>query len=150
MAISIDNVIDSLNLVGVDPVQKKEVIKKIQQLIDEEKAEKAATREKKKTRDYVICLKSPEDLSKFEIVGTVISVAEGENPDLLLSKLTSACVDNNLKATKKKNKIYTFSDALFSLKNKFLKNYDLKRNCGKEWSRAIQIKEELVKETSEL
>lgn len=145
-----DIVINALNLAGVEPEQKKQVLAKLDQLINEEKAERAASKPRKANKDWTIILKSETDLTPFEIVGTAFILPENYDPAMLIPDLKSLAVDQNLAAKKKNVMLKTLGDILNLIKPKYLKTKNIKRALGKEWVRVIQAPSEMIEELPKL
>jgi len=142
----IDDVIQVVNQIELEPEKRTELIEKIAELEQVLKAEKSSTREKKSSREFVIVLKSPEDLSKYEIVGTVFSMPEGAEAAMLPDQLRQCAVSHNLAQKKKVQILKNVDDVVSFIKPKFLKEHGLKRAANKEWNQVIQITEPFLSE----
>ncbi len=136
-----DDLINIFNLSGVTGETRKEALRVAEMLAKEKEEEKLLNRQPKKPKgDFVVVLKSPGEIPDGT-VASVFVIPNGDDPATLLDSIRSATVTSNLQQKKKKNVLGKFSDILFHLKNKFLKNSNIKR-LTKEWCQVLTINPE--------
>ena len=125
MKIDISEVESTLLEKHFDPMKVQEVIRDLEKIIEELKADKDQTPKSK--YNFVIVLNDKEGyLDGKEIAGWVVQNEEGEDPNLILSKLRESTKAQNEVTKKKKNFITDLLSAFEYLKPKFVKEKKLK------------------------
>lgn len=124
---SLDDVIDALTLSNTPPEQRKEIIKTLERLEKEKKAEKENSKTPKAKKETFVVIKDLKGgLTNEDFVAAVFMGNEGTDHATILSSIQSGTVDFNLQR-KRKKAILTFTDVLEYLKPKWLKPNNLKR-----------------------
>ena len=122
--ISIEQIEATLLERKIDAVKVHEIIKDLEQVVEEEKADRLAETDPKPKWEHLIILDDPE--KKFaslgtDFVGWVVQQKEGTDAGLVLSKLVDAAKTQNEGGRKKKLLIKGFTDLFDALKPKSLK-----------------------------
>jgi len=108
-----------------------DIIKDLQQILEELKAEKEAEAEGKPKYEYVVVVLDPSGELKAQKKDEVLSAfvvqqEEGEDAGLVMSKITDAAKLQNEAAKRKKDRFKNLRDIFGGLKSKFLKEKKLK------------------------
>ena len=138
--VSIDDVINAANLINLDRESKQLLVKKLEKLMQEQKDEKDP-KAKKSKQQLVVILKSPHPINEMDVVASVVSIGEDEDPNTVFDTLKACAVDFNISIAgkKKKDKITTFSNIVNFLRPKFLRPRQIKV-LNKDWSRCLVLK----------
>lgn len=127
MKVSIENVESILLEKKIEPIKVKDIIKDLEQVVEEEKEERKANSGPKSKWEHIIILYDKEGFLKGkELVGWVVQQSEGEDSGLVLSKLTDAARNQNEAAKRKKSFLTNMVDLFEGLKSKWLKEKKLK------------------------
>ena len=102
-----------------DAPKVQEIIKKLQVVAEELKAEKAETKVPKAKNQFVIVCFSPANES-----GLILQISEGEDTGTVLTKLSNAARSYNQSKRGTKNPITNIANAA-SLKRKWLKEQNI-------------------------
>jgi hypothetical protein len=124
--VSLENVEAILLERKVEPVKVAEILKDLEQAIEEEKEDKQATSEKKKKWETVIFVNDPESKIKGDFDGWVVKQLEGQDNALIVGKLQDAAKTQNESSKRKKTLIKSMGELFQALKPKFLKEKGLK------------------------
>ena len=120
--ISIEQVEATLLEQKVDPAKVSAIIKDLEQVVEEEKAERQDGTAPSPKWEFLIVVDDPEKKLGTEFVGWVVTQKEGTDAGLVLSKLADAAkTQNESGKRKKKSKIEGFKDLFTALKPKWLK-----------------------------
>lgn len=126
MKVSLEQIEATLLERKIEPVKVQEILKDLQQSVEEEKEENANEKGPKAKWEHVIVLNDPEGKIKDDFTGWVVTQQDGQDSGLVLGKLTDAARVQNESAKRKKTRIETFNDLFSALKSKFLKEKGLK------------------------
>lgn len=126
MKVSIEQIEATLLERKIEPVKVQEILKDLQQAVEEEKEEVAGEKGPKAKWEHIIVLNDPEGKIKDEFTGWVVTQQDGQDSGLVLGKLTDAARSQNESAKRKKTRIESFGDLFGALKSKFLKEKGLK------------------------
>lgn len=125
--ISIENVEAVLLEKKFDPMKVKEVVKELEQVIQEEKEEKQSSAAPKSKYEYIIVLNDPDNkINKDEITGWVVQNKEGNDVNNILTNLVDSAKIQNELAKRKKSLIKSFGELFQLIKPKFIKDKGLK------------------------
>ena len=105
----------------IDPTKVSEVIKQLEEVVEELKEDRKANALPKQKWEYLIVLNDPDGKIKDEVTGWVIQQREGQDSGLALGKLTDAAKAQNETSKRKKNLITSFGELFAYLKPKFAK-----------------------------
>jgi len=122
----------------VEPVKVAEIIKDLEQAIEEEKADREANKIPKALWEYTIIINDPDKKLGNELEGWIVKHLEGQDSGLLLGKLTDAAKTQNESSKKKKSLITGFGELFSAIKTKFLKEKGLKV-CTKTSVRVLTV-----------
>ncbi len=101
------------------------IIKDLQQAIDEEKNDKEPTSKAK--WEHLVFLNEPSNFVPGDARDAwVVTYKEGVDAGTVLDKIRSSAVDQNESATKKKAALDNLGEVFQGLKNKFLKDKNIK------------------------
>lgn len=108
-----------------------DIIKDLQQILDELAAEKEANKEQKPKFEYVVVVHDPSGKLKADkqeevLSAFVIQQEEGQDAGLALSKIADAAKLQNELAKSKKERLQNIRDIFDGLKGKYLKEKGLK------------------------
>lgn len=127
MKVDIENVELTLQERKVDPIKIKEILRDLEAAAEEEKEDRKASAGPKPKWEYVIVLSDPEGkLKDSELSGWVVQQQDGQDANLVLSKLADAAKVQNEGAKRKKSLINDMLGLFESLKPKWLKEKGLK------------------------
>jgi ABC-type phosphate transport system auxiliary subunit len=122
MKVSLENVEATLLEKKIEPLRVQEIIRDLEQALEEEKADREANADPKQKWEHVIVLHDKEGILKDkEIAGWVVQQAEGEDAGMVLSKLSDAAKEQNESAKRKKSNILDLVSLFEGLKSKFTK-----------------------------
>ncbi|HOT88634.1 MAG TPA: hypothetical protein PLC59_04020 [Bacteroidales bacterium] len=138
MKVSIEQIEATLLEKKIELPKVREIIKDLQQVIEEEKAEREANKVPKAKWEYLIFINDPEKKIETELTGWVVKQLEGQDASLCASKLIDAAQTQNESTKRKKSLITGFGELFSALKSKFLKEKGLKI-CTKEAVRVITV-----------
>jgi hypothetical protein len=133
-----DDLLSILNLADITGDQKKEALRVARVLMEEKKSEKEAGKAPRRKNQYIVVLKGPDELKDMEIVSSVFSCPEDQDPATLFDSIRAATVDSNCMRKKKKMELRKFSDIILLLKAKFQKPRNFKI-LTKEWCRTLVL-----------
>ena len=138
--ISIEQVEATLLEQKVDPAKVSAIIKDLEQVVEEEKAERQDGADPKPVWEHLIVIDDPDKkLAGTDFVGWVVKQKEGTDSGLVLSKLTDAAkTQNESGKRKKKSRIEGFKDLFSALKPKWLKEKGIKV-CTKTAVRVLTV-----------
>ena len=137
MKVSLENVEAILLEKKVEPIKVQEIIKDLEQAANEEKEERQAEAGPKAKWEHVIILNDKDGLLKDkEIAGWVVQQKDGQDANLVLSKLADAAKTQNESAKRKKNMITDIVGLFDGLKSKWTKEKGV-RIKTKELTRVI-------------
>lgn len=125
MKVSLEQIEATLLERKIDPPRVAEILKDLEQAVEEEKADKVSDGKKPKW-EHLIVLNDPENKLGSEWTGWVIVQQEGQDAGLALSKLRDAVKEQNESAKRKKTILKSFGELFQDLKPKFLKEKGLK------------------------
>ena len=138
MKVDIDQIESTLLERKVEPVKVAQIIKDLQQAVEEDKADRAANKIPTPKWIYSIIINDPDKKLDSEFTGWVVKSMEGDDSGLILGKLTDAARTQNECSKKKKSIITCFGELFSDIKNKFLKEKGLKV-CTKTAVRVFAI-----------
>ena len=138
MKASIEQIEATLLERKIDPPKVAEIIKDLEQALEEEKAERDANKVPKAKWEYTIIIDDPEKKLGTEFTGWVVKQQEGMDSGLILGKLTDAAKTQNESSKRKKSLITSFGELFSAIKTKFLKEKGLKV-CTKSEVRVLTI-----------
>jgi hypothetical protein len=122
MKVAIENIESVLLERKIEPAKVQEIIRDLEQALEEEKAEREANADPKQKWEHVIVLHDKDGLlNEKEIAGWVVQQAEGEDANTILARLSDAAKDQNESAKRKKSNIVDLVGLFESLKSKFTK-----------------------------
>ena len=127
--VSMDSVIDALNMAGIEGGPRKLLLQKLEMLMEEEKAEKMADGPKKRQKNQlVVVLKTLDNININNVAASVFQIPEDTDPNTLMDTLRKSAVDSNIaNSGKKKSKnLISFSNIIAFLKPKFQKPNGIK------------------------
>jgi len=124
MKVSLEQIEATLLERKIDPPKVQEILKDLQQAVEDEKAD--GGKGPKAKWEHIIVLNDPEGKIKEDFTGWVVVQQEGQDSGLVLSKLVDAAKNQNEASVRKKNLVKCFGDLFESLKPKFLKEKGLK------------------------
>ena len=105
-----------------DPIKVAEIVKELEEVAEEIKADNAAAAGPKQKWEYVIVLNDKEGFLKDkEIAGWVVQQEADADAGVILGKLKDAAKSQNDAAKRKKHTITNFVDLFEGLKAKFTK-----------------------------
>jgi hypothetical protein len=136
--ISLEQVEATLLERKIDPPKVQEIIKDLEQAMEEEKAERDANKVPKAKWEYILFVNDPEKKLGTEFTGWVVKQLEGQDSGLIVGKLTDAAKTQNESSKRKKSLITGFGELFSAIKTKFLKEKGLKV-CTKEAVRVIPV-----------
>ena len=122
----------------IDPPKVAEIIKDLEQVIEEEKADRDANKVPKAKWEYVIFVNDPDKKLGTDFTGWVVKQLEGQDSGLLMGKLTDAAKTQNESSKRKKSLITGFGELFSAIKTKFLKEKGIKV-CTKEAVRVLTV-----------
>jgi len=107
------------------------IIKDLEKILEELKAESEANAEDKPTYEYVVVIHDPSGELKAQKKDEVLSAyivqqEEGQDAGLILSKLKECATTQNETAKRKKSRLDSIRDIFDGLKSKFAKEKKLK------------------------
>jgi len=107
------------------------IIEDLKQIIEEIKAEREAEKGIKSKYEFVVILNDPSGELKAQkknetISAYIVQQEEGEDANLILSKLQDAATDQNETSKRKKNRLENLRDIFANLKSKFIKSKKIK------------------------
>lgn len=107
------------------------IIEDLQKILDELQAEKEANAEDKPKYEHVVVLNDPNGILKTlkvedEVTAYVVQQEEGEDANLILSKIADAAKTQNEGAKTKKTRLQNMREIFDGLKSKYLKEKKLK------------------------
>ncbi len=138
--LSVDEIINIINVVPVDKESRSEILKRVNDLEKAKKAEKENSKVPKPRKEAYIVLKSLKgEISNEDFVAAVFLGDEGADHAQILTSLRGAAVDFNIQR-KKKAPILTFTGILEFLKPRWLKGgaIPLKRLTA-QWQQVIVL-----------
>ena len=140
MALSVDEVINILNVVPVDKESRSEILKRINDLEKEKKADRENSKVPKPKKEAFVVLKSLKgEVSNEDFVAAVFLGDEGVDHAQILTSLRGSAVDFNIQR-KKKAPILSFTAILEFLKPKWLKNGAVPlRRLTNSWQQVIVL-----------
>lgn len=138
MKASIEQIEATLLERKIDPPKVAEIIKDLEQALEEEKAERDANKVPKAKWEYTVVIDDPEKKLGTEFTGWVVKQQEGMDSGLILGKLTDAAKTQNESSKRKKSLITSFGELFSAIKTKFLKEKGLKV-CTKSEVRVLTI-----------
>jgi signal recognition particle GTPase len=138
MKVSLEQIEATLLERQIEPPKVQEIIKDLEQALEEEKAERDANKVPKAKWEYLIVINDPEKKLGTEFTGWVVKQLEGQDSGLMLGKLTDAAKTQNESSKRKKSLITGFGELFSALKTKFLKEKGLKI-CTKEAVRVLTV-----------
>lgn len=139
--LSVDEIINIINVVPVDKESRSEILKRINDLEKEKKEERENSKVPKPKKEAAVIIKCfKEGITSEDLVAAVFMVDEGTDMATVVPSLISAATDFNVQR-KKKKPILTLTEILQMLKPRFFKNYKLKR-ITQEWCQTIVISDE--------
>jgi hypothetical protein len=124
MKISIEQVEATLLEQKIDPAKVSAIVKDLEQVVEEEKAERQESTDPKPPKwEFLIIVDDPDKkLDGTDFVGWCVTQKEGTDSGLVLSKLADAAkTQNDSGKRKKKTRIEGFKDLFTALKPKWLK-----------------------------
>jgi hypothetical protein len=121
MKIDIEEVQSVLLEKKIDPVKVAEVVKQLEKVAEELKEDRKVNAAPKQKYEYVVIINDPEKTIKGNYDAWVVQQREGQDTELVFSKLTDAAKNQNDSAKRKKNVIKCFGELFQSLKSKFAK-----------------------------
>jgi hypothetical protein len=125
--ISIENVESILLEKKIEAAKVQEIVKELEQAVQEEKEEKQSHSAPKAKWEYVIVLNDPDNkINKEEVTGWVVQAKEGKDLNTVLSDLSDSAQIQNELAKRKKSLIRNFGELFQGLKTKFFKEKGLK------------------------
>ncbi len=136
--IDVDNLISAMALIELDSKTRKALLEKVNMFIEEEKAEKEATKVPRRKHEHVVVIKG-EGIDPDKLIAAVFTIPQDGDPATLLDSVRAAAVDQNTsrKKNSKKPAIKTFTDALLiKAKHQKERNY---KGLTKEYSRVLLI-----------
>ena len=142
--IALEDVFSALQISGVEPEQRKEVMTFIEKLVQEEEDAKPPKQKKAKNAAIVV-LKAPDGITIDPSVTAAVFLAKEDfDPDLLLAELKGCAVTQNIKKKGKRTfSLKSFSEVLSFLKPKWLKEADDGTKgikiVSKQWARCLTI-----------
>ena len=126
MKIDIEQIEATLLERKIDQPTVSAILKDLVQAAEEDKADKDSNGPKPKW-EHVIVLNDPDGKVKAdEVTGWVVVQQDGQDANLILSKLQDAAKEQNETSKRKKNIIKGFGELFQFLKPKFLKEKGLK------------------------
>jgi hypothetical protein len=138
MKVSLEQIEATLLERKIEPPKVQEIIKDLEQAIEEEKEDRKANAVPKAKWEYLIVINDPEKKLGTEFTGWVVKQLEGQDAGLVLGKLTDAAKTQNESSKRKKSLITGFGELFAAIKTKFLKEKGLKV-CTKEAVRVIPV-----------
>jgi hypothetical protein len=127
MNVSIEEVEAKLLEKKIDQIKVQEIVKELEEVVQELKEERAAEKGPKQKWEYVIVLNDDEGLlTGKEIAGWVVQQKEGEDAGAVVAKLCDAARSQNEAAKRKKNTITGLVGLFESLKSKFAKEKNIR------------------------
>ena len=138
MKVSLEQIEATLLERKIEPPKVQEILKDLQEAIEEEKADREANKVPKAKWEYLIVINDPEKKLGTEFTGWVVKKLEGQDSGLVLGKLTDAAKTQNESSKRKKSLITGFGELFSAIKTKFLKEKGLKV-CTKEAVRVIGV-----------
>lgn len=127
MALSRDDVFDTLTLLQVEEKTRKEILARLDKIEKEKKEERENNKVPRPKKETFIVIKDLKGgLTSEDFVAAAFLGNEGTDHATILSSIQSGTVDFNANR-KRKKPILTFTDVLEYLKPKWLKNHNLKR-----------------------
>jgi len=125
--IDIENVEAILLERKIDKVKVQEIIKDLNKVVEEEKAERQSEAGPKQKWEFITIVDDPNaELKGKEFVAWVVQQREGQDAGLVISKLSDAAQTQNESAKRKKNKLTCLADIFGNIKSKFLKEKGLR------------------------
>ena len=138
MKVDIEQVEATLLERKIDPPKVQEIIKDLEQAIEEEKADRDDNKVPKAKWEYTIIINDPDKKLGTEFTGWVVKQQEGQDAGLMLGKLTDAAKTQNESSKRKKSLITGFGELFSAIKTKFLKEKGIKV-CTKEAVRVLTV-----------
>ena len=129
MKVNIENVEAILLERKIENVKVQEIIRDLEQAVEEEKEDRIANADPKQKWEHVIIINDPDgklDSMKDDFMGWVVQQREGQDTGMVFSKLTDAARLQNESAKRKKTLIKTFGELFDGLKSKWLKEKGLR------------------------
>lgn len=137
MKIALEEVESILLQNQINSQKVQEIVTELEKVAEELAEERKATAGPKQKWEYVIVLNDKDDVLKGkEIAGWVVQQEDGEDANLILSKLADAAKAQNELTKKKKNFISDLVSLFEGLKGKFTKEKKV-RIKTKELTRVI-------------
>lgn len=140
MSLKIEDVIETLKRQKLDQKIIEKVTDELEQIEEENKAEKAPAGPKQK-KQFVIVVRGDESMKGKSLAGWVAQMNEGDDPSTLLSRMTKAAEAHNAAQKRKKHIVTSVADAFQYIKRKFSKeqNYLVKT---KEYVQVVIVTED--------
>lgn len=139
--ITLDELAQCLNQVETDKDTYNKVIKAAEELEQNKKAEKTATKTEKSKKQLVVVLKSPEPVNP-DTVAHIFELGGEEDAGTIITKVKTAAVEHNLAQKRKKNIVTEFDD-LVHIKRKFAKDAGYMLKSKTDWIRTIVLDEKV-------
>ncbi len=140
MALSVDEVFETLTILGVERETQKEILDRLKKLEEEKKVERENSKVPKPKKEAFVVLKSLKgEISNEDFVAAVFLGDEGADHAQILTSLRGSAVDFNIQR-KKKAPILTFTSILEFLKPKWLKGGSIPlRRLTSSWQQVIVL-----------
>jgi hypothetical protein len=103
MKVSLEQIEATLLERKIEPPKVQEIIKDLEQAIEEEKADRDANKVPKAKWEYIIMVNDPDKKLGTDFTGWVVKQLEGQDSGLLLGKLTDAAKTQNESSKRKKS-----------------------------------------------
>jgi hypothetical protein len=111
----------------IDTTKVQEIVRDMEKIVEEIKEDRAAERgPKQKWEPIIIILDENNELKNKDLVGWIVNQKDGEDANLILSKLCDAARNQNEAAKRKRNIIENLTDLFECLKSKWLKEKNIK------------------------
>lgn len=137
MKVSIEEVESKLLENRIEPNQVQTIIRQLEEVVEELKAEKDAEMTPKQKWEFVIILNDPNNiLNGQEIAGWVVQQEADADTNLIFGKLLDTAKNQNESQKRKKNYITDLTNLFEYLKPKFLKEKKI-RIKTKELTRVL-------------
>lgn len=134
--VNLDDVLHLVSKHQLEPEKKKELMEDLEQLAAESAAEKSEKKPRSKKEMIVVVRSHKEDLCSDDFSLAIFQTARDGDPEEMLENIKKAAVENNIQATKAKNRVNNFNEVVSHLKPKWLKQFNVGKPA-KEWLRFV-------------
>jgi Ser/Thr protein kinase RdoA (MazF antagonist) len=124
--IAIEDIAQALQEAKIPKEQQGIVLNHLQQVVEEEKAQKEAEKIPTQKNEFgVVIFDAENKLAGMEFTASVFTIKQGDDMGAVLGKISQAARDQNATSKRKKWNFDSLGSAIQGLKRKFIKPYNI-------------------------